>query len=141
MNTYESKICTLTRTQADAYDVLSDLRHLEVYADRIPADKVKNLHFEADSVNFEVAMLGPLTLRIVEREMPQMLKFGVDNAPVAANLWIQLAQNRDGVTQMKLTLRVDLPFMLKAMVGSRIQEGIDSVAAGITAVLNGNPSI
>ncbi len=135
METYESPIQKLHSSQAEAFAKLADLRNLEALRTRIPQDKIKNMTCDEDSCSFSVDPIGQVTLRIVEREPEKTLKFGADNLPIAFNLWIQLKENNLGETLMKLTLKVDLPFMLKTMLGSKLKDGIARISEMMAQVL------
>ena len=43
-------------------------------------------------------------------------------------MWIQMKQTGDNVSAMKITLKADIPFMLKMMVASKIEKGIEQMA-------------
>ena len=73
-------------------------------------------------------MVGEIKLRIVEREEPKTIKFETENSPIALNMWIQLLPVTDTSCKMKLTVKGDIPFMLKAMVRKPLQEGVEKVA-------------
>ena len=129
MNTYESKQKQLFKPQAEVYAMLSD----------VPADhkeKIKDMKFTTDSVSFKVDMLGEVVLRIVDYETPKMLKFGADNFPIQFNFWIQLVGVSDYDTRMKLTLKADIPFMLKPMIGNKLDDGIERMADMIAMIVN-----
>jgi hypothetical protein len=81
-------------------------------------------------------MLGEVVLRIVDYETPKMLKFGADNFPIQFNFWIQLVGVADYDTRMKLTLKADIPVMLKPMIGNKLDEGIERMADMIAMIVN-----
>ncbi|MBQ7387859.1 MAG: SRPBCC family protein [Paludibacteraceae bacterium] len=135
MTTYESKIQMLTCDAATAFGQLSDLRNLEKYKNLIPQDKLQDLEFEEDACRFSVAPVGRVELKIVDREAPKTIKFGAENSPVAFNLWIQLVQLAEG-SKMKITLKADLPLMIKTMIGGKLQDAVDKMADAIAHALN-----
>lgn len=139
MNTYESKQKQLFKPQNQIFDMLSDMRKLQKYAEALPAEhkeKVKDMAFEQDSISFSVQPVGKVVLRIVDRETPKMLKFGADNFPIQFNFWIQLVGVSEADTRMKLTLKADIPFMLKPMIGNKLDTGIEQIADMITTIIN-----
>ena len=139
MNTYESKQKQLFKPQAEVYKMMSDLTQLEKYAAALPEEhkeKIKDIAFTEDSVSFKVDMLGEVVVRIVDREEPKMLKFGADNFPIQFNFWIQLVGVAEYDTRMKLTLKADIPFMLKPMIGNKLDEGIERMADMIAMMVN-----
>lgn len=139
MKTYESKQKQIFRSQIDVYEMLGDLKRLEQYAAALPEEhknKLKDLTFTHDSISFSVQPIGQVILRIVDREAPKMIKFGADNFPVPFNLWIQFVGVTDRDTRMKLTLKADIPLMLRPMVGNKLEDGIERMADMIAMVLN-----
>ena len=130
MEKYESKQKQILQNQEVVYQKLSDLRNWEKYMPKSGEimDNIEDLEFGMDYVSFKAKMAGKVVLRIVDRETPKMLKFGIEGSPVAANLWIQLVGVEEQDTRMKLTIKADIPLMLKPMIGNKLQEGIDRAA-------------
>ena len=70
------------------------------------------------------------------------MKFETEQSPIQANMWIQVlptsevttAEGQQG-TKMRLTLKADLNPMVKMMVGSKLQDGINKFA-DMLAMLN-----
>ena len=138
MNTYESKQKQLFVSQTDAYNKLSDLKNIEPYisvAKQQYQDKIKDISVDSDSIYFNVENIN-VVLRIIDREVPKTIKFTVENIPVSANMWIQLKEISDVETRMKLTIKADIPFFLKPMVGDKLEKGIDEIANAIALAIN-----
>lgn len=129
MSTYESDIKTISSSEEMVFGILSDLNNLKKLQEN-PAltDKIKDLQFDADSCSFSVEGLGKVGFRIVEREPFKTIKLASENAPVEVNVWIQLKQVAENDTRMKLTLKAELPTMIKMMVDKKLKEGINSIA-------------
>jgi hypothetical protein len=67
--------------------------------------------------------------RIVSREpFTKLVIFAAENFPVEANMWIQLKQVAENDTKMKLTLKAEIPTMLKFAVDKSLKEGINKIA-------------
>lgn len=128
MSKYESGVKQIQRPQQLVYDTLSDLSNVERIKDRIPADKIQDLTFDSDSVSVSVPPVGKITLRIVDRDEPKCIKFEAANSPVPFNLWVQLLPVTADTCKMRVTVKADIPLMLKPMVGGRLQEGVDRIA-------------
>lgn len=137
MTTYESDIKTISSNEEVVFGILSDLNNLKKLAES-PAltDKVKDLQYDADSCSFAVDGFGRVGFRIIEREPSKTIKMQSENAPVNVNVWIQLKQVAENDTKMKLTLKADLPAMIKMMVGSKLQDGINAIAELLAKSLN-----
>ena len=134
MAQFESSIKQIPYPQQAVYDMLSDLSNIERVKDRIPEDKLNNLSFDSDSISIDVAPVGAVSMRIVEREEPQTIKFESENSPMPFNFWIQLLPTSDTESKMRLTIKADIPIFLKAMVSKPLQEGIEKIADALAMI-------
>jgi uncharacterized protein YqkB len=114
--------------------MLSDLSNIERVKDRLPADKVKDMTFDTDSISISAAPVGQITLRIIEREEPKTIKFETEQSPVPFNLWIQLLPVTDNSCKMKLTIKADLNPFIKGMVSKPLQQGLEKIADALTMI-------
>ena len=129
MTTYESDIKTISSNEEMVFGILSDLNNLKKIQEQAPlTDKVKDLQFDTDSCSFVVEGFGRVGFRIIEREPFKTVKFESEKAPFQVNVWVQLKQMQANETAMKLTLKADLPMMIKMMVDKKLKEGINMVA-------------
>ncbi|MBQ2441646.1 MAG: SRPBCC family protein [Paludibacteraceae bacterium] len=117
--------------------VLSHLKILEKIKEQLPAEqtqkmeeKIQELEFGEDFIRVKVDGLGQkICMRIVEQEENKTLKFGFENLPLDMNFWIQFKEVAPQQTAIKLTLKVDMPFMFKMMLpDKKLQEGTDQAA-------------
>ena len=89
-------------------------------------NKVKELEVTTDYIRMQVDGLAQkFTIRIVEKEEYKTIKFGVDNIPMAVNMWIQLKQVEELDTRIKLTIKADIPMMFRMMFEKKLQQGLD----------------
>ena len=134
MSKFESSIKQIPYPQAAVYRNLSDLSNLEKVRDRVPEDKVKDFSFDRDSVSLNVDPVGLITLRICDREEPKCIKFETAQSPLPFNLWIQVLPVTETTSKMKLTLKADIPFMLKGMVSGPLQDGVEKIADALAQI-------
>ena len=138
--TYESDIKTISSSEEMVFGILSDLNNLKKFQDNPQiADKLKDISFDTDSCSFSVEGFGKVGLQIVEREPFKSIKFESVNAPVKVNLWIQLKEVAEQDTRLKLTLKAELPTMIKMMVDKKLKEGINKMAELLAKALAPNP--
>lgn len=137
MTTYKSDIKTIYSNEDIIFNTLSDLTNLEKLKD-IPeaSDKLKNAEFSKDNCTFHVDGLGKIGFRIIEREPHKTIKFESEYIPITMHVWIQLKQVAENETRMKLTLKADLPTMVKMMVDKKLKEGVNVIADVISAALS-----
>lgn len=150
MTKYESNIKQVHYPQASIFAKLADLSNLETLKQRVadpefvdrlrasgqvPEDKIdklieiaSKLVLTPDAITIPDTPLGSIALRIVERDEPKCVKFAVEGAPVAANLWVQLLPTSPYESKMKCTVGADLNFFIKQMAKKPLQEGIEKLA-------------
>lgn len=138
-DTVFQKLSDLT-TFARIKDALSNPQAMEALMNQLPEDKrdpekmaqaiekLKELEFTSDTLSLTNSPIGSIILAIVDREAPKCIKFELQGAPLQANMWVQLLPATDGGTFMKVTVRADLNFMMKAMIGSKLKQGVDGIA-------------
>jgi len=134
MTTYESDIKTISSSGEVVFNILSNLsnfnnlQNLNADAQEKLNQMLKDVEFDEDSCRFTVEGIGRIGFRIIEREPFKTIKLEAENSPVAVNGWIQLVQVSETDTRMKLTLKADIPTMIKVMVDSKLKKGINTIA-------------
>ena len=134
MTKFESSIKPIPYPVEDVYRNISDLRNLERVRDRVPEDKLQDFQFDTDTVQVSVAPVGLLKLRICEREENRCVKFETEQSPLPFNLWIQVLPVTDTTSKMKVTVKADIPFMLKGMVSGPLQDGVEKIADALAQI-------
>ena len=134
MSKFESSVKQIPYPVENVYRNISDLSNLERVRDRIPEDKLQEFQFDSDSVQVSVAPVGTIKLRIIEREENKCVKFETEQSPIPFNLWIQVLPVSDTESKMKVTVKADIPFMLKGMVSGPLQDGVDKIADALAQI-------
>ncbi len=134
MTKFESSVKQIPYPVENVYRNLSDLNNLERVRDRIPEDKLQDFQFDSDSVQVSVAPVGTIKLRIIEREENKCVKFETEQSPLPFNLWIQVLPVNEAESKMKVTVKADIPFMLKGMVAGPLQDGVEKIADALSQV-------
>lgn len=132
-STYESRVCSIPCDAHTVYSVLSNFKNLDRVRDLLPADKVQELEVTEDCIRLKVNGLGQkIALRIIDRKPDDTLKIEAENSPVPFTFWMQLKQLHSLDTRIKLTLKADIPFMFRMMLGNKLQQGLDDAAQMLT---------
>ena len=134
MTKFESSVKQIPYPVENVYRNISDLSNLERVRDRIPEDKLQDFQFDSDSVQVSVAPVGTIKLRIVEREENKCVKFETEQSPLPFNLWIQVLPVSETESKMKITVKADIPFMLKGMVSGPLQDGVEKIADALSQI-------
>lgn len=136
----ESAVKAVPHSQRAVYDTLSDLTHLQGLKDRIPAgatgnaqmdevkDKLQDLSFDKDSMSINISPVGNVSMRIVDREEPKMIKFESEKSPLKFKFWIQMLPVETTTSKLRLTIDADVPFFAKGMVEKPLQEALEKIA-------------
>ena len=152
LSKFESEVKYVSLSQEEAYARLSDLNNLAVLkenfsrpevreqiAAQVPADQMDKLQEYADALTFDTdtvyiaSPMGQVTLCIVERDEPKCLKFASEGAPVQLYLWIQLLPQGEQCA-LRVTLRAELNFLIKQMVGKKLEQGVEEMARMLTTI-------
>lgn len=134
MDKFESTVKTIPYSQEEVYEKLSDLNNIAAIKDRIPADKVSNLDFTADTLSINISPVGNISLQIIEREAPTCIKFETIKSPQPFNLWIQLLPLSETTCKIKLTIKVSLNPFLRTMVKKPLTEGLEKMADVLASI-------
>ena len=134
MTKFESSVKQIPYAVEDVYRNISDLRNLDKVRDRVPEDKLQDFAFDEDTVQVKVDPIGLLKLRIIEREENKCVKFETEQSPMPFNLWIQVLPVTETTSKMRVTVKADIPFMLKGMVSGPLQDGVEKIADALSQV-------
>lgn len=132
MTEYVSSIKAITASQAVVYDKLSDLSGISIVNEALQhAPEGKSITIEAidrDSCAFVIAGAGRLILKITDREPHKTIKLEAIDAPLPLTIWIQLVSAGAYDTRLRLTLRTELNFIMRKMIGGKLEEGVERLA-------------
>ena len=131
---FESSVKQIPYSQEAVFRNISDLRNLEKVRDRVPEDKVNDFAFDEDTVSLNVAPVGELKLRIIERDEPKCVKFETAQSPVPFNVWIQVLPVTETTSKMKVTVKAELNPFIKGMVSWPLQDGVEKIADALAQI-------
>ena len=135
MALYQSKTITVNKPFEEVYGKVSDLKNIEQFRDRIPKEYTVNFECDTDYVQFRVAPVGDLLLRIVERGADK-IRLNIEKLPFKAEISMNIGNVSPSETNIQLVLDADIPFFVKHIVGNKLEEGIDKIADILTLSLN-----
>ena len=133
MEKYESKQQQINHPASLIYPIISRLDLLS------PAmqDKVEEWQATEDSCSFKVKGMK-VGLRIAERVENKHVKIVADEGgiPIDFAFWIQLKEVAERDTRVRMVLHAELNMMMRMMIGSKIQSGLDQAVEGLANALN-----
>ena len=128
----ESKQGRLNSGAELVFKFLTDLRNLDGF---IPSDKVQNWVSTTDSCSFTIPQAGDIRLRITRKEEFRLIKVEPESgSPVPFAFYIQLHAVDAFDTRIKLTFRSEMNQMMKIMLKSPLQKGLDQIVDTITGL-------
>ncbi len=137
MTTYESELKTISSSGEMVFNILSDLTNLEkLVTNPAFAEKAKDIKYDTDSCSFAVDGFGRVGFRIVERTPITKIVLASENAPVSFHVDVVIGHLSENESTLKLLLNAELPAMIKMMVGSKLQDGVNSIAELLAKSLN-----
>ena len=132
MAKYSSGDVTLNASADKVFDKLTNLENLKVLLEKVPADRIpddkrqmfENLEITPDTISVPGPM-GKLTFRVTERKAPNLVRLVGEGIPMAMELVLHVKPLTDESSQAKVDLDIDIPMMLKPMIGGQIQKIAD----------------
>lgn len=160
MNKYESSVKTVFAPVERVYARLSDLTSLEVLKERVddprfkelintqvPADKrptpeqfeklrnnIRKMELTQDTMSGHIGPLGDITLRIVERAEPKLVKMELEGAPIGVTMWIQMLPSDENTSRLKVTLGAELNFFIRKMIESKLEKAPEGLAQFLSQI-------
>ena len=134
MTEFVSEVKHIPYSDDKVYAMLSDFNNLERIKDRIPQDKVKDFHFDGETVSFAIDPVGSIAFKMVEREPCKLVKLKTTNSPIPLFLWVQLKPANETSSYVKITAKAEINAFLKPMVSKPMQEAVDRIAQMIASL-------
>jgi len=142
MTTYESDVKTISSSGEVVFNILSNLTNFSNLQNMNPdaqgkmSEMLKDVEFDADSCRFSVEGIGRVGFRITERDPFKTIKLEAENSPIAVNGWVQLVEVSENDTRLKLTLKAEMPMMIKMMADGKLKKGINTIADALVQFLS-----
>lgn len=150
----ESAIKSIGYPQEAVYAKVSDLKNLEAIKDKLNdpdaqarlkanvnddnMEKVRKsletIQFDTDSVSMEVKPIGNITIAVIERESPKMVKFASKQSPISFSLWVQVLPVTDDTCKMKITVDDSVNPFIGGMISKPLKEAVEKLADMLAAL-------
>lgn len=129
MESYKSDKVVIDHNIELIYNKLSNpsmfKEQMEKNMDRVPDEAREHLNkvkFEEDGISIESPM-GEVKLSVSESVAPNLVKYVAESSPVPFGLTINLEAIDEEHTNAVAEINIELPLMLRAMVGGKLSEG------------------
>lgn len=125
MSKIESRVGVIKESEERIYTVLSDFNN---FKNLVPEDRVKNWESTTDSCSFTVEGIGPVGLRILEKEPNKLIKITSDGKkPVPFVVWIQIKEMAEKDSRIKITADVDVNPLMAAMITGPLKSFVNTL--------------
>jgi hypothetical protein len=128
MATYKSKPVTVQQSAVAISDKFADLSTLEGALGDLPESeraKIGEVKFTADSLSIKTAQVGELKFQVTERT-PERVVFNTVSSPLPLNMAVNLKPLTADSTELYTSIDVEIPAMLKPLLGGMMQKAADS---------------
>lgn len=105
----------------------SDFSAMQAKLEELPAEqrqRIGDVSFTNDSIVITTPQVGAITLRAVERK-PGLVRLQAESSPVPMGINILYTAAGEGKSEVTGEMEVELPMMLKPLVGPTLQKAVD----------------
>ena len=134
MVSYKSKNAVVSKAPYELYMGFTDMRN---FIHLLPEDKKEGVVADYDSLKATVQGFT-IGVKIVDRVPYSKIEFADDGAPFSFRLTMHFDASTDPYkTDFQIILDADLNFMMKTLLGSKLQDALDKIVDGLVAVSEG----
>lgn len=118
------------RTPAEISARFDDLTRFSESLDRIPENErqaMGNIRIEPQAVSITAPQVGEIKFKIIEHTEDK-IAFAAEGAPLPMEIKVNLKPDGEGGTVMTTVLDIDIPVMLRPLIGGALQKAVDKFA-------------
>ena len=134
MATYKSKQTLVSKAPYELYMTVTDLRNI---LNMLPQDKKEGVTADFDSIHATVQGFN-IGVRVIERSPYNLIRLKDDGAPFSFNIELHFDPTAySSQTLFHIVVDAELNFMMKTLLGSKIQTALDKIADSLADASNG----
>ena len=131
---FKSKKGLVSKPPYQLYMAFTDMRNFVQF---LPEDKKADVTADFDSIHAMVQGFN-IGVKVVDRTPYSKIEFADDGAPFSFSLKMHFDASSDPYkTDFQIVLDADLNFMMKTLLGSKLQDALDKVVDGLVAASEG----
>ncbi|MDE6454166.1 MAG: hypothetical protein K2L27_08195 [Muribaculaceae bacterium] len=130
MATYKAQPVEINRPVNEIADRFSDLTSLQTALDSLPAEeraKVGDIEFTTDTIVMNTPQVGQVKFRVKEHS-EKRVAFAAEGMPMSMTIAVELKVLSADTTEATAVLEIDIPAMLRPMIGGTMQKAVDQFA-------------
>lgn len=138
MSKYRGKAVVVNGNVEDVFSKIANLGAYQQYVDNMPDDikaKLGDVRFTDDSIVLNANPVGEIVLKQTRLESPSLIEMQAQNSPVPMALSIVTSPVGDS-TEVVPSIDVEIPAMLRPLVGGKLQEAADKMSEILGMLLN-----
>lgn len=138
MSKYRGKAVVVNGNVEDVFSKIANLGAYQQYVDNMPDDikaKLDDVRFTDDSIVLNANPVGEIVLKQTRLESPSLIEMQAQNSPVPMALSIVTSPVGDS-TEVVPSIDVEIPAMLRPLVGGKLQEAADKMSEILGMLLN-----
>lgn len=139
MAKYSSKPASVSAPVNDVYKSLTNIEAFQQRLDSIPEEQRKqigDIKFTNDSITLNTPQVGELQFVVVERKENERLVFSAAKSPIPLTLAVNLNAKNETETEITSVIDVEIPAMLRPLIGGKLQEAADKFSELILTICN-----
>ena len=128
MAKYKSKPVVIHHPAEEVFDKISNIGAYQQKLDELPAEvreKLGQVRFDPDAIVITAAPVGEIRFAVKEKVRPASVTLSAEQSPVPLFLTVRLEPETDSSTNAVSEIDVEIPAMLKPMIGGKMQEAAD----------------
>ena len=130
----KSKRAVVSKAPYELYMVFVDMRN---FVQMLPDDKKQGVEADYDSIHATVQGFN-IGVKVCDRVPYSKIVYQDDGAPFNFNMTLHFDPASDPYkTDFQICLDADLNFMMKTLLGSKLQEGLNKIVDGLVAMSEG----
>ena len=134
MATYKSKQTLVSKAPYELYMAVTDLRNI---LNMLPQDKKEGVTADFDSIHATVQGFN-IGVRVIERSPYNLIRLKDDGSPFSFNIELHFDPTAySSQTLFHIVVDAELNFMMKTLLGSKIQTALDKIADSLADASNG----
>lgn len=142
MATYKSDKQAVAASAEQVYTKLSDLENLRnvianIPEEKIPTDKrgmLEQVKITSDSISLPAGPVGDIRLQMSRLDPYSRIELSGIGTPVPLTLGVRIDEEGPDRSEVQVLLDIDIPMMLKPMVGGTLQKMVDQFATVMAAI-------
>lgn len=139
MAKYSGKPVTVNHAASEVYDRVADLSSFQERLDTLPEEaraKLGDVRFTSESIIINAAPVGEMKFNLTTRVPYTQLCFEAESSPVPFKITVNLKELSETSCEVAPVIDVDIPAMLRPLVGSKMQEAADKFGEMFTNIFS-----